>query len=291
MADYIPKIQEPKPTQFQGKDLLEGKKCVVTGGALGIGRQIVYAMVENGAEVAILDINKEAATEAVELINSKLNTDRTFLVCGNVADKDILKKSFAEISDKFGGSIDLLVSNVGVIQPCRIEDIISNKEAKTMDQIIDINVKGTIFCAAYAYPLLVKGNNPVFIMIGSCASVGSEGQGVYAASKAALHGILGTLAKEWRQTDDYQAVRVGLIEPDYLERTAITVRPEYWEDLARARRTTVDKISNETVAQSKVPLKREAKLTEISETVIMMGLMTYVNGEVIIVSGGKTMRV
>jgi NAD(P)-dependent dehydrogenase (short-subunit alcohol dehydrogenase family) len=137
---------------------------------------------------------------------------------------------------------------------------------------------------------LVKGVDPALILIGSCASVGSEGQGGYAGSKAAQRGLLGTLAKEWKATEDYQAVRVGLIEPDYLEKTAITVEKQYWLDLANARRTTVDKISDDTVARTKVPLKREARLTEISEVVMFYALSTYLNGEALSVSGGKTMR-
>jgi hypothetical protein len=49
-------------------------------------------------------------------------------------------------------------------------------------------------------------------------------------------------------------------------------------------------ISDDTVARTKVPLKREAKLTEISEVVMVFALSTYLNGEAIPVSGGKTMR-
>ena len=188
------------------------------------------------------------------------------------------------------GSIDIFVSNVGIIHPCRIEDIVTDKESQILDRIIDVNQKGTYYCAAYAYPLLVNGTDPVFIMIGSCASVGSEGQGVYAGTKAALRGLLGTLAKEWKADENHQAVRVGLIEPDYLEKTAITAEKQYWLDLAKARRTTVDKISDKVVARNKVPLKREAKLIEISEVVILYALSTYLNGEALSVSGGKTIR-
>lgn len=138
--------------------------------------------------------------------------------------------------------------------------------------------------------MLLKGLDPVFIMIGSCASVGSEGQGGYAGSKATLRGLLGTLAKEWKADENHQAVRVGLIEPDYLEKTAITAAEQYWLDLARARRTTLDKISDETVARTKVPLRREARLTEISEVVMLYALSTYLNAEVLSVSEGKTIR-
>ncbi len=283
-------MKKPESSKFSGKALLKGKKCVVTGGALGIGRQICYTFAENEAEVLILDFNVAAAEETKSLIQEAFKDSKVHVVQGDVSDRIKLKESFAEIASIFNGSIDVFVNNVGIIQPCRIEDIVSEKESNTFDKIIDVNFKGTYYCAAYAYPLLVKGIDPVLIMIGSCASVGSEGQGGYAGTKAAQRGLLGTLAKEWKATEDYQAVRVGLIEPDYLEKTAITAEKQYWIDLANARRTTVDKISDEAVARTKVPLKREARLNEISEVVMLYTLSTYLNGEAISVSGGKTMR-
>lgn len=283
-------MKNPESSKFSGKALLKGKKCVVTGGALGIGRQICYTFAENEAEVVILDFNVAAAEETKAIIQEAFKDSLVHVVKGDVSSRAKLKESFAEIGSIFKGSIDIFVNNVGIIQPCRIEDIVSDKESQTLDKIIDVNFKGTYYCAAYAYPLLVKGVDPTLIMIGSCASVGSEGQGAYAGTKAAQRGLLGTLAKEWKATEDYQAVRVGLIEPDYLEKTAITQEKQYWLDLANARRTTVDKISDEAVARTKVPLKREARLTEISEVVMLYALSTYLNGEAIPVSGGKTMR-
>ena len=283
-------MKKPEPSQFSGKALLKGKKCLVTGGALGIGRQICYTFAENEAEVIILDYNLSAAEETKSIITNTFETSKIHIVQGDVSSRSELKESFAEIASITGGSADVFVNNVGIIQPCRVEDIISDKEAEMFDRIIDVNLKGTYYCAAYAYPLLLKGNDPVFIMIGSCASVGSEGQGGYAGTKAALRGLLGTLAKEWKATENHQAVRVGMIEPDYLEKTAITTQEQYWLDLARARRTTVDKISDDTVARTKVPLRREARLTEISEVVMLYALSTYLNGEAIPVSGGKTLR-
>jgi len=283
-------MKKPESSKYSGKALLKGKKCVVTGGALGIGRQISYTFAENEAEVIILDFNREAAEKTIAYIKESIKDCKVHFVQGDVSDRKGLLKSFEEIASNCNGSIDVFVNNVGIIQPCRIEDIVSDKESQTFDKIIDVNFKGTCYCAAYAYPLLVKGVDPVLIMIGSCASVGSEGQGGYAGTKAAQRGLLGTLAKEWKATDDYQAVRVGLIEPDYLEKTTITAEKQYWLDLANARRTTVDKISDDAVARTKVPLKREARLTEISEVVMFYALSTYLNGEAIPVSGGKTMR-
>ncbi|NIM70498.1 MAG: SDR family NAD(P)-dependent oxidoreductase, partial [Xanthomonadales bacterium] len=53
-----------------------------------------------------------------------------------------------------------------------------------------VNQVGAFLCAAHAYPLLLRGREPAFIMMGSCASVGSEGQAVYSSTKASLRGLL-----------------------------------------------------------------------------------------------------
>jgi 3-oxoacyl-[acyl-carrier protein] reductase len=283
-------MKEPEPTPYKGKALLKGKKCLVTGGAQGIGRQICYTFAEAEAEVILLDRNPAAAEEARTLLSARFGPGRIHVVQGDVSNRSALKESFTEVASIADGSLDVFVNNAGIIQPCRIEDILSDEASEMFDRIIDVNLKGTYYCAAYAYPLLLKGRDPVFIMIGSCASVGSEGQGGYAGSKAALRGLLGTLAKEWRADENRPAVRVGLIEPDYLEKTAITIEEQYWLDLARARRTSLDRISDETVARTKVPLRREARLTEISEVVMFYALSTYLNGEALSVSGGKTIR-
>ena len=197
-------MKKPEPSKFKGKALLKGKKCVVTGGALGIGAQICYTFAENEAEVIILDFNQEAAENTKSFITAAVENSKVHFVQADVSDRAELKKSFDEVASIFDGSMDVFVNNVGIIQPCRIEDIILDEESKTFDRIIDVNIKGTYYCAAYAYPLLVKGIDPVFILIGSCASVGSEGQGGYAGTKAAQRGLLGTLAKEWKATEDYQ---------------------------------------------------------------------------------------
>ncbi len=283
-------MKRPEPTRYKGKALLKGKKCVVTGGALGIGSQISWTFAESEAEVVILDYNVAAAEETKAAITSAIKGSKVHVVQGDVSNRTGLKDSFAKIASILNGSIDIFVNNVGIIQPCRIEDIVGDEESRDFDRIIDVNIKGSYYCAAYAYPLLLKGDDPVLILIGSCASIGSEGQGGYAGTKAAQRGLLGTLAKEWKGTREHQPVRVGLIEPDYLEKTAITTEKQYWLDLANARRTTVDKISDETVARTKVPLIREGRLTEIAEVVMFYALSTYLSGEVIKVSGGKTIR-
>ncbi len=278
-----------KHSKFCGKNLLEGKRTIVTGAGTGIGRQIAYTLAEQGARVAILDYQKDLAEKSARLINKEFDTNKAFPVLGDVSDISQLKIAFDKIEKHYNGALDVFVNNAGINSPCRIEDLLDEEEDKKLGQMIDVNQKGAYFSAAFSYPLLLKGQNPIFIMMGSCASVGSEGQGVYAGTKSALRGLLGTLVKEWAGTEKRRAVRIGLIEPDYFEETSLRNR-QYLRDLARARRTTINNVANESVAKKKIPLRREGKLVEIAEKVVMMILDSYADGNIEVLSGGKTVR-
>jgi hypothetical protein len=63
---------------------------------------------------------------------------------------------------------------------------------------------------------------------------------------------------------------------------------EYTEALAKSRRISVDKADNDEVVKEKVPLKREGKLVELAEKIVMMSLDTFSNGNREVLSGGKT---
>jgi len=278
-------MKNPEKSQYFGKNLLEGKRCVVTGGGMGIGRQVAYTLVEQGADVAIVDYKKDLAESAAELINNEFGPGKAVAVVGDVSDKSQLKDSFEKIKQHFKGAIDVFVNNAGIDHPCRIEDLLSEDKSEMFDRTINVNQKGAYYCAALSYPLLLKGNNPVFLIMGSCAASGSEGQGVYSGTKASLRGLLGTLVKEWGATDEKQAVRTVMIEPDYFEDTGLRGE-KYLKDLAHARRTSIDVIANEAVAE-KIPLRREGKLVEVGEAVVVLALAGYANGEIFVLSGGK----
>ncbi len=238
--------------------------------------------------MAALDYKKQLAEEAARLINDEFG-ERAFPVVADVSDVSALEAAFGQVARHFEGALDVCVSNAGVSLPCRVEDLLLEGRAEAAIRQVMVNQVGAFLCAAHAYPLLLRGREPAFIMMGSCASVGSEGQAVYSSTKASLRGLLGALVKEWAASDEHQAVRVGLIEPDYFERTPLRSQT-YLESLARARRTTTEQVSNEAVARQKIPLGREGRLVEIGEKVVTMILDTYADGNIAVLSGGKTVR-
>jgi NAD(P)-dependent dehydrogenase (short-subunit alcohol dehydrogenase family) len=269
--------------------LLPGRKAVVTGAGSGIGLQTAYTLAEVGARVIVLDCVQDLAARSARIICEEFGEGRAMAVKADVSQPEDLGHAFSEIAEQYAGSLDIFVNNAGVNYPCRVEDVLQPGEIAKLDRMYEVNQRGAILCAANAYPLLLKGREPSFIIIGSCASQGSEGQAGYAATKAALRALMGTLAREWGATEGVQAVRVNLIEPDYFEATPLRSEA-YSRALAKSRRTTVDKVANEEVVRTKVPLRREGRLVEIADKVVMLALSTYTHGHIDILSGGKTVR-
>src|SRR4051794_5474064 len=117
--------------------LLTGKKAMVTGGAQGIGKAIVQIYAENGADVAVCDLNEALATETAAEI-AKLTGRNCFAVKMDVSNKKSVEDGVNTITDKFG-RIDVLCHSAGIL----IECLMLEMSEEAWDKIFDINVKGT----------------------------------------------------------------------------------------------------------------------------------------------------
>lgn len=100
--------------------VLPGRKAVVTGGAQGIGYAIAQRMAQEGADVAILDLNLEAA-EAAAATLAKETGRSVFAVKVDVSNEDSVEQAMNGAADRLGG-LDLLVNNAGVLKSHFIAD-------------------------------------------------------------------------------------------------------------------------------------------------------------------------
>ena len=148
--------------------LLDGKTAVVTGGASGIGRAIVEAYAEEGANVVVADIQatpRDGETPTHQLAADEYGVDATFAEC-DVTDTDSLVAA-VEAADAFGG-VDIMVNNAGIL---RKKDFVDVTE-KEYEQLMDINVKGVIFGAqAAAKKMTEAGDGGRIINMSSVAGI------------------------------------------------------------------------------------------------------------------------
>jgi len=265
---------------------LEGKVAIVTGGACGLGRAVCEGLAEAGARVVVADVNGEGARQIVAELKDKSGGEH-ISVTTDVTSKASVDAMVQTTLDTFG-SVDILVNNAGINIPRLLVDPAGKEELteEIWDKVVLINQKGVFLCAQAAARVMIKsGRGGVIInMASESGSEGSEGQSVYAATKAAIYNLTRSWAKELGKHN----VRVVGVAPGILEATALRSE-EYERALAYTRGITIEEL-RERYKKAAIPLGRSGKLSEVTNTVCFLASdrAGYIHGTVINVSGGKT---
>ncbi|MFW5846286.1 MAG: SDR family oxidoreductase, partial [Planctomycetota bacterium] len=196
--------------------------------------------------------------------------------------------AFAAAAERFG-RVDILVNNAGINVPRLLVDPQDQEEldASTWDKVFAVNARGQFLCAqAAARGMIADGQGGVIVMINSESGMeGSEGQSVYAATKAAGYNMTRSWAKELGK----QGVRVVGVAPGIMEATAL--RSEAYErSLAYTRGKTVEQLREGYLNKSTIPLGRDGKLSEVADLVCFLASprASYIHGTTVNISGGKS---
>jgi sorbitol-6-phosphate 2-dehydrogenase len=265
---------------------LEGKVAVVTGGASGVGRAVCEGLAEASARVVVADVNGQGAQQTVIELKDKFGGDH-IAATADVTNKTSVDAMIQAAVDAFG-RIDILVNNAGINIPRLLVDPAGKEELteEIWDKVVSINQKGVFLCAQTAARVMVNsGAGGVIInMASESGSEGSEGQSVYAATKAAVYNLTRSWAKELGKHN----VRVVGVAPGVLEATALRSE-EYERALAYTRGITVKELRHR-YKKASIPLARSGKLSEVADVVCFLASdrAGYIHGTVINVSGGKT---
>lgn len=243
--------------------MLENKVALVTGGARGIGAQIVKTLCSYGATVIINYSSSEetARNLADSLIKEGGNVE--IYPC-NVADFNATKEMIDEIVKKHG-QIDILVNNAGITK----DNLTMMMSEKEFDDVIDINLKGSFNCMKHVTRSMLKKKSGRIINISSIVGIrGNAGQINYCATKAGVIGMTKALAKEIGS----RGITVNAVAPGYIDTDMTKVLPE--------------EVTNKLL--SEIPLGRIGNTTDIAETVAFLASEKagYITGQVIQVDGG-----
>ncbi len=157
---------------------LKGKTALITGSARGIGRTFAEHYVEEGARVAIADINLAAAKKTAEAIGPA-----AIAVEMDVSNRDSIRAAIDTVAAAFGG-IDILINNAALFD---LSPIIEITEA-SYNKLFSVNVYGTLFTMqAVAEKMIAQGRGGKIINMASQAGRRGEALvGVYCATKAAV---------------------------------------------------------------------------------------------------------
>jgi 3-oxoacyl-[acyl-carrier protein] reductase len=249
--------------------LLDGHIAVVTGGGSGIGRAIAQGFAREGAQVAVLDVNGEAAVETVQQILNAGGKAQRFVL--DVTDRAACRAVADEVASKVG-EVSVLVNNAGIN---RRNAFTAAPDAviKDWEEILAINLHG-VFNVTHAFLAQLRSSKGRIVNIGSIQSfmhVRTPNSPAYTTSK---HGVLGftrALAAELGK----DGVRVNAIGPGLIE-TPLN---------AQVRANNPDLVK---IFLDHTPLGRAGKPEDIVGPAVFLAsdLSAYVTGAIVMADGG-----
>ncbi|WP_427980940.1 SDR family oxidoreductase [Agarivorans sp.] len=169
----------------------QNKVALITGASRGIGAAIAQRLSYSGYAVVI---NYAKQAQAAEALVTQLNAagGQAFAVQADVAQMEQVVSLFDQAEQAFGG-VDVLVNNAGIMTLAPIAEV----DQQHIDQQLNINLKGAIYCLQQAANRLRNGGRVVNLS-SSVVGLNLESYGVYAASKAAIESLSRIMAKEMR---------------------------------------------------------------------------------------------
>ena len=249
---------------------LQGKRAIVTGGGSGIGRGAAIKLAQEGASVAVLDINFEAAEETVALIDGR--GAKALALRVNVANEDEVTQAVAEAEKTFGG-LDTVIANAGIFLVGR-DSIATELDLKTWQQLIDVNLTGMFLTCKHGLRALLRNGQGSVVITGS--PTGTHGCAptftAYSASKAGTHGLMRILAMDYVSKN----IRVNAVLPGTTSSPLVT------------KLMAVPERRAEYLA--KVPMARPAEPVEIANVIAFLASdeASFVTGAEWYADGGQT---
>lgn len=241
---------------------LLGRRALVTGGAVRLGRAIVLELARAGADVIIHCHSSRAAADGV-LREVEALGRRGVIVQGDVSVSDDVRRVFAE-GERALGTPDILVNSAGIFSKQPFEEI----EEAALRRMLDVNLIGPFLCAQEAAKRMRahgRGDIVNILDVGG-ATLAWKGYAHYCASKAGLTMLTRVLASELAPT-----IRVNGIAP------GAVMFPEHEDEATRKR------------VLARVPMGREGSAEDVAQTVrFLVGGPSYITGQIIAVDGGRT---
>ncbi|MBX4152035.1 SDR family NAD(P)-dependent oxidoreductase [Paenibacillus lautus] len=243
---------------------LDNKVAIITGAAGGMGKADALLFVQEGAKVAITDLQEDKIKDVVAEIEALGGEAIGFK--HNVASEEDWVRVVGETVQKFG-KIDILVNNAGVSNATPFMDLTVEGWEKTMS----INVTSIFLGQKYVIPHMIEAGGGSIVNISSIAGLtGGSGAGPYTASKGAVRMLTKATAVDFAKHN----IRCNSVHPGYIETPM-----------------TVDLFKDEQMMQwfqSQTPLPRLGKAEDIARGVLFLASdeSSYITGVELPIDGG-----
>ncbi len=248
---------------------LKAKVIVVTGAAQGLGQKMAETLSNQGANLALADVEQTTLTETIKLCSKPGVVVKGY--GADVADEQAVVTLFNTVEKDFGG-IDGLINNAGITKDSLLVKVHEGKvvgkmSADDFNKVIAVDLRGVFLCAREAAQHMIEdGREGVIINISSICREGNVGQTSYSAAKAGVSAMTVTWSKELA----HHHIRVAGIAPGYCDtRMMSTVPPKVLERII-----------------STIPEERLAEPADIADAALFILRNDYFDGRILEMDGG-----
>jgi NAD(P)-dependent dehydrogenase (short-subunit alcohol dehydrogenase family) len=241
---------------------LDGKVALITGGGTGIGLATAREFAREGAEVYITGRRKRELDAAAASIGTAITA-----IEGDVTKPADLDRIYAQIGREHG-RVDIVFANAGAADLASFGSITEEH----LDKVFGTNVKGLVFTAQKAVPLMPDGGT--IILTGSGSAIkGLAGTSVYSATKAAVR----SFARTWTTDLKDRGIRVNVVSPGPIETPMLT-------------KTLTEQPEIEKVLFPEVAVGRPGRPEEVAKTVTFLASddASFITGDEVFVDGGAS---
>ncbi|WP_460772845.1 SDR family NAD(P)-dependent oxidoreductase [Microbacterium sp. GXF7504] len=246
-----------------------GKVALVTGGASGIGKAVALALAEEGADVVVVDLRKDAAQAVVDEAEGRGASG--LAIGADVSDPASLKDAVAAAVDTFGG-LHLAVNNAGIGGPQGfLGDYDDSDGFAAYRTLMGVNLDSVFYGMRYEIPAVLAAGGGAIVNVSSI--LGLVGEPTAAPYTTAKHGVAG-MTKASGAAYAGQGVRINSVHPGYIETPLLDAMP------AEAKAALVEKH----------PAGRLGTAEEVADLVLYLlsDRASFVNAAQFTVDGGYT---
>jgi 3-oxoacyl-[acyl-carrier protein] reductase len=244
----------------------DGRATLITGAGRGIGRAIALAFAREGADVAVVDVDRARAEEIAHEI--QLLGGKAIALSADVSDREAVHQLVSEALSMFG-RIDILVNNAGIIR----RGSFLEHDPQQWDAVLAVNIGGTYNCVRAVLPGMMAQRRGKIINVSSVA--GRMGDITSAPSYGTSKGAINTFTKSLARELAPFGINVNAVAPHAID----TEMSQEWTE--ERRRQIVEDI----------PLGRLGRPEDVAEAVTFLASdgAAFITGHVLDVNGGYLM--
>lgn len=247
---------------------LKDKVAMITGGAAGIGRATALRFAEEGARVALCDVDTKRGKATLDELGPEAAFDHV-----DVTDRAPVDNWVQSVLEKYG-RIDILVNNAGIVRDSLLVkfkegELIRQMPQADFDLVVAINLKGVFNCTQAVVPAMIRQGGGVILNASSIVGLdGNLGQTNYIATKA---GVIG-MTKVWARELGRHNIRVNAVAPGFTATDIISSMPDGILDGMKKR----------------TPLGRMGQPRDIANAYLFLASdeASFISGDVLRVDGG-----